>query len=180
MTPNVGDAPDTLTLRHNRDLEGFYRGAIWVRRGVVAILTLISVLGLVNVFGQKPSTTLVSSSVAALKSQAPTKVRGGDLWQARFHITAKKDISNANLVLDPGWADGMTINTIEPSPANETSDNGRLGLQLGPIKAGQDFILFMAFQTNPTTVTWQRPQNVELLDGDQRLTSIDRTITVFP
>src|SRR5690242_7109150 len=94
ITPNVGDAPDTLTLRHNRDLEGFYRGAIWVRRGVIAVLTVISLLALLNVFGQKPSTTSVSSSVAALKLQAPTKVRGGDLWQARFHITAKQDISN--------------------------------------------------------------------------------------
>jgi hypothetical protein len=176
----VGDAPDTLTLKRHRDLDGFYRGAIWFRRGVVAILTLISVLALANVFGQRPSIAQVSAPAAVLELSAPTRVRGGDLWQARFHITAKEDIKKATLVLDPGWGEGMTINTIEPSPTDETSDNGRLSLDLGSISAGSDFILFMQFQVNPTNVAWQRSQNVELADGDQPLITIHRTITAFP
>ena len=52
ITRGVGDAPDTPPLKRDRDLVGFYRGAIWFRRCVVAILTLISVLALANVFGQ--------------------------------------------------------------------------------------------------------------------------------
>lgn len=176
----MAEVPDTLTLKRNRDLVGFHRGAIWFRRGILAILAAIAVLGLANVFGQRASSTLVSSPEAALKLSAPSKVRGGDLWQARFHITAKQDIHKATLLLDPGWGEGMTINTIEPSPANETSDDGRLSFELGSIPAGSDFILFMQFQVNPTTVTWHRDQHVELDDGNRALVTINRTITVFP
>ena len=68
---------------------------------------------------------------------------------------------NAVLKLDPGWAEGMSINEIEPSPVNEASDNGRLSLELGHIPAGKSFLLFMQFQVNPTNVAWHRPQNVE-------------------
>lgn len=176
----MADVPDTLTLERNRDLVGFYRGAIWFRRGVLLILTLIAVLALANVFGQRATSVLRSSSTAALKLTAPTTVRGGDLWQARFHITAKQDLSKAILKLEPGWADGLTINTIEPAPTNESSDDGRLSFELGSIAAGGNFILFMQLQTNPTTVTWHRSQDVELVDGSTVVASIHRTITVLP
>jgi len=71
------------------------------------------------------------------------------------------------------------INTIEPSPTSETSDNGRLELELGPIKAGDSFVLFMQFQVNPTNVG-RRSQDVDLYDGNRHIATIDRTITVFP
>jgi hypothetical protein len=31
----------------------------------------------------------------------------------------------------------MTINTLEPAPSEESSDNGKLGFDLGDIKAGE-------------------------------------------
>jgi len=176
----VTEAPDTLTLERNRDLVGFYRGAIWFRRGVLLVLALIAALALANVFGQRASSVLSSSPDAALKLTAPTTVRGGDLWQARFHITAKQDLSKAILRLNPGWGDGLTINTIEPAPTNETSDNGQLSFELGSISAGSDFILFMQFQVNPTTVTWHRSQDVQLLDDKAVVATIHRTITALP
>jgi hypothetical protein len=37
----------------------------------------------------------------------------------------------------------------------------------------------MDFQVNPTTVGRQS-QNVELLDGDTHIATIERTLTVFP
>jgi hypothetical protein len=111
---------------------------------------------------------------------APTALRGGDFMEARFHITAKQDIKKAQLVLDPGWAESMSVNTIEPSPVGEASENGRLSLDLGHIPAGRSFILFMEFQVNPTNVAWHRPQNVELRDGNRVLARLHRTITIFP
>jgi hypothetical protein len=98
---------------------------------------------------------------------------------ARFEITAKQDLQNATLVLAPGWTEDMTINTIEPSPTNETSDNGRLTLELGQIKAGATFVLYMDFQVNPTNVG-RSSQDVELRDGDTHITTIERSLTVYP
>jgi hypothetical protein len=179
-TPVVADIPDTLVLKRHRDLEGIFRGAIWFRRLVLTVLTLFAVAALLNVFGQRPSTVHADVAAAKISVYAPTAVRGGDFMEARFHITAKRDLKKVFLKLDPGWAEGMSMNTIEPSPVGEASDNGRLSFELGHIPAGQSHILFMQFQVNPTNVAWHRPQNVELDDGNTVLARIHRTITVFP
>ena len=176
----MADVPDTLVLKRHRDLDGMFRGAIWVRRAVLTVLTAFCVLALLNVFGQRPSTARAETAAATLSLYAPTALRGGDFMQARFHITAKRDLKKAILKLDPGWAEGMSMNTVEPSPLGEASDNGRLSFELGHIPAGQSFILFMQFQVNPTNVAWHRPQNVELDDGNAVVARIHRTITVFP
>jgi hypothetical protein len=176
----VAEVPDTLVLKRHRDLDGMFRGAIWVRRGVLAVLTALCALALLNVFGQRPSTARAETAAATLSVYAPTALRGGDFMEARFHITAKRDLKKAILKLDPGWAEGMSMNTIEPSPVGEASDNGRLSFELGHIPAGRSFILFVQFQVNPTNVAWRRPQNVELDDGQTVVARIHRTITVFP
>jgi hypothetical protein len=176
----VADVPDTLVLKRHRDLDGMFRGAIWVRRAVLTVLTVLCALALLNVFGQRPSTARAETGAATLSVYAPTALRGGDFMEARFHITAKQELKKAILKLDPGWAEGMSVNTIEPSPVGEASDDGRLSFELGHIPAGQSFILFMQFQVNPTNVAWHRPQNVELEDGNAVVARIHRTFTVFP
>jgi hypothetical protein len=170
--------PDGVILERDRDLVG-RAWQIWLRRGLFALLPLVSILALVNLFGQRPSSETVSSAAASLELYAPERVRSGLLWQARFHVTAREELRKATLVLHPGWLEGMTVNTIEPSPVNEASANGRLSLELGHIPAGQSFLLFMDFQVNPTNVG-HRPQTVELFDGDKKLLELDRSITIFP
>jgi len=176
----VTDIPDTIVLKRHRDLEGIGRRGIWVRRSVIGAITLISVLGLLNVFGQRPSTARAETGAAILSVYAPTAIRGGDFMEARFHITAKKDLHNARLLLDPGWGEGLSINTVEPSPLSQSSANGRLTFELGRIRAGKSYILFMQLQVNPTNLAWHRPQNVDLLDGTTQLLRIHRTLTVYP
>jgi hypothetical protein len=176
----VADIPDTLVLKRHRDLVGTMRGGVWVRRVVLALIAAFSVLGLANVFGQRPATVRAESSTAELSVYAPTAIRGGDFMEARFHVTAKQELKHARLVLDPGWAEGMSINTVEPSPATETSDDGRFAFDLGRIPAGKSFILFMQFQVNPTNLAWHRPQGVELLDGSRVVARIHHSITIFP
>jgi len=83
-------------------------------------------------------------------------------------------------VLDPGWAEGIGINTIEPSPLGQASKNGRLSFDLGHIPKGGQFILFMQFQVNATNVAWRRAQNVELDDGAKRILVIHHQVTIYP
>jgi hypothetical protein len=174
----VADIPYQIVLKRDRDLEG-RAGQIWVRRGLFLLLPIIALLGLLNLFGQHPTTTTVSSGGASLKLFAPPRVRSGVIYQARFRITAQRDLKQATLVLSPGWLESMTVNTIEPSPVNEASDNGRLTLDLGHIPAGGSHLLFMEFQTNPTNLG-HRDASVTLKDGDQTVLRIHRTITIFP
>jgi hypothetical protein len=172
--------PDNLVLKRHRDLEGISRGGIYFRRVVLSVIAILCVLGLTNVFGQTTSTRSAAFGTGKLSVSAASALRGGDLTSTVFTISATSTIRKAVLVLDPGWAEGVSINTIEPSPTSEASDNGRLVFTLGPINAGHTFKLFMQSQVNPTTVTWQRPQNVELLDGNVLLATVHRTVTVFP
>ena len=175
----MADVPDTLVLERHRDFIG-RRFTLWPRWLILGLITLFCVLGLLNVFGQHPTTVAATAPAATLTLYAPTKLRGGLLFSARFHITAHRELKDAILVLDPGWAEGMAINTIEPSPLGQGSRNGRITLQLGHVPAGKSYILFMQFQVNPTNIAWRRPQNVELDDGNTKVLTIDRTITIYP
>jgi hypothetical protein len=176
----VGDVPDTLSLRRHLDGEGTPRGGIVARRVVVAALAAFAVAALLDVFGQRPSTAHATSPEASLALYAPSAGRGGDIMEARFHITAARDVHDAILRLDPGWAEGITLNTIEPSPFGQASDDGRLSLDLGHIAAGRSYLLFIQFQVNPTNVAWRRSQDVELDDGSRVLLRLHRRFTVFP
>jgi hypothetical protein len=106
-------------------------------------------------------------------------LRSGLLWEARFEIRASRELKDAILVLGTGWAEGMSINTVEPSPLGEASDDGKLSFDLGHIPAGRKYLLFMQFQTNPTNVG-HRPRTADLYDGKTHLLGIDQTVTVFP
>jgi hypothetical protein len=174
----MADIPDLIVLKRDRDLEG-RRHEIWVRRGLLALLGVVPVLALINLFGQRPQTSTAAASAAKLVVYAPLRVRSGLLFEARFRIDARRTLENAALVLDPGWLEGMTVNSIAPSPNKQTSENGLLRLDLGRIAAGRTYRLFMYFQVNPTNVG-HRSQAVALDDGASRLMSIRRTITIFP
>ena len=174
----VAEMPDAIVLKRDRDLDGRL-WHVWLRRALLAVLGVIPLVALFNVFGQRPTTASAEAPAAALKVYAPTRLRGGLLYMARFHVRAHQDLKDATLVLDPGWAESITINTIEPSPVGEASKDGRLSFELGHIPAGQSYLLFMDFQVNPTNVG-RRSQDVELADGQTRILTIDREVTVFP
>jgi hypothetical protein len=173
----MADTPAYLTLRRNRDRSG--RQEAVIRRVLLGLLCLVLLAGLLNVFGQRPATSEAGTAAASLKVYAPDRVRGGLYYEARFTVTAHRDLKEATLVLDSGWLEGITINTVEPSPVGEASRDGKLVLTLGHIPAGTSYILFLQLQINATNVG-HRPQDVALYDGDTFLTSVDRTVTVFP
>jgi hypothetical protein len=174
----MATVPDTLTLKRHRDLEGRRRDA-WVRRALLALVGLLPLLALTNLFGQRPHVATAAARAATLELYAPGHLRGGLLWEARFTVVAHRELRDAVLELDKGWLEGMQINTIEPSPVGEGSNNGKLVLDLGHVPRGRRYILFMQFQVNPTNVG-RRPQSVRLYDGTRLLATIHRRITIFP
>ena len=171
-------APDKIVLTRHRDLQG-RQNELWIRRGLMGLVAVIPVLALFNLFGQHPATSKASVSQATLSVYAPTRLRGGLLWEARFHITAHQEIKNAILVLGTGWAEGMSINTIEPSPTGEASANGKLEFTLGHIPQNQSFILYMQFQVNPTNVG-HRSRSTTLYDGATKLAAVHQKVTIYP
>ena len=173
----MADIPDQLVLKVARDREG--KRDVTARRIALAALVVVLALGLLNVFGQRPATTVADANAATLEVYAPERVRGGLFYEARFTIEAREEVEQATLVLDPGWAEGITINTVAPGPIGEASRGGRLAFELGRIPAGQKHVLFLQLQVNPTNVG-HRAQDVELYDDDELLATVNRTITVWP
>lgn len=175
----MASQPDNIVLKRDRDLEG-RRKDIWVRRGLLALVLLIPLAAVFNAFGQRPATSTTSGEAATLEVYAPERLRGGNIFEARFTIKADRTLQRAIVRLDPGWLEGMSINSIEPQPKSETSDGqGRPTLTLGQIDAGDVFRFFIYFQTNPTNLG-RRSQDVALLDGNRVVAHLDRTVTVFP
>jgi hypothetical protein len=174
----VADQPDGIVLRRHRDLEG-RRWHPWLRRGLLGLIALVLVLGLFDVFGQATSTTRAQAGAATLSVSAPGAVRGGLLFQARITTEAHTELRDATLVLNQAWLDGLTVNTIEPSPLNEASRDGNLAFDLGHLPAGSKHVLYLDYQVNPTTVG-SRTLRLELQDGETPVTSLERTLRIFP
>jgi hypothetical protein len=171
-------APEGLRVEAHRDL-ALTRHRPWVRWILVAALAAVLVLGLLNLFGQHPTTASASAPQASLTLYAPTHIRSGLYFESRFTIFAHSELKNATLVLDPGWLEGTTMNSLEPSPVSEGSRNGRLTFELGRIPAGHTYVLFMQLQVNPTNVG-SHAENVSLFDGPRKILTLDRTLIVFP
>ena len=170
--------PEGLTLDHHRDLAGRERRP-HVRQVLLGVLGAVLLLGLLNVFGQVESVSTAEASGARFEVAAPTKLRGGLFFEGRFEVEAIEELAEATIVLDTGWLEDITLNTLAPAPVAESSRNGRIALELGSIPAGNRHILFLHFQVNPTAVG-MRSQDVELYDGDRLLTAIDRDAIVWP
>jgi hypothetical protein len=174
----VAAAPDTLTLKRHRELEG-RRFFVPMRRVLLALLAAVLVAALFNRFGQRPVTTRASAPAATLSVYAPSHLRSGLIYAARFHITAHREIKHANLVFDPSWAEGYTVNGTAPQPPTSSDRNGRFVFGFGKIPAGRSVIFFLSLQVNPTNVG-HRSQNVELDDGTTPIVTVHRTVTIFP
>jgi len=171
-------APDQLTLARHRDLQGREHRP-YVRWALLTLVGLLVLLGLLNVFGQKPHTDTVSADGVELEVYSPRRIRSGLFFMSRFTISAERDVKAATLVLDPGWLEGITLNTLEPSPVAEANRDGKIALDLGHVPAGTKHVFFLHSQVNPTEIG-RRTQDVALYDGETPLLEIDRSVTIFP
>jgi hypothetical protein len=174
----VADIPDTIVLKRDRDLAKRSK-ELWVRRTLLGLLTAFLILALLNVFGQRSTTSSTTAPAATLAIHSPTALRSGLVFETRLRIFATQEIKDAILVLSPEWIEGITFNTIEPGPIGEASRNGRLSFDLGHIPQGQEYSLYLQMQVNPTTFGG-RTQETQLFDGQTLLLTSSRDVTIFP
>jgi hypothetical protein len=153
---------------------------VWIRRAGIALLVAVVVVALCNVVGQRAGNATARAGAADISVHAPTRVRPGLLFQARITVVAHQTLPNADLVLDKGWVDGLTINTNEPSASKETSaPGGGLILTIGTLQAGQTYTQYFEYQVNPTSFSG-RSQTVTLRSNGTAVVSLSRTLTVIP
>lgn len=173
----MADLPEHLDLARHRDYKGTRE--LVARRVVMALLAALALAALFEAFGQSARTSSAAAERATLEVSAPPRLRGGLFFQGRFTVRAQAAIENATLVFGPGWMENVHINTIEPAPTEEGSRDGDLALSFGRLEPGDELVLYMQFQVNPTNVG-HRPADVALYDGDELIARVDHTVTVFP
>lgn len=174
----MSDLPQGIDLSRHRDFEGKRLGQ-WLRHGFLLLLTAFVVAALLNVFGARPETSEAVAPAGTLKITAPERVRGGLLYQARLEIHAREPIGAPTLVFDRGWIEETTINTVQPEPAETTTDLGHLKIRYPPMPPGRTLTVYIALQANPNDVGTHNA-GVALYDADEQLASIDRTQVNFP
>jgi hypothetical protein len=170
--------PDGISVKSHLDLQG-RKNEVWFRRAVLVLIALVAGLALLNVFGQRPDTDTVSSDAAVLTVYSPERVRGGLLFTTRFSVEARRALKSPALILDPGWVEGMQVNSVTPQPRSESSDNGDILLRLDDVAAGTQAVYFIEFQVNPTNIG-RRSQNVRLTAEGEQALAINRDITILP
>lgn len=165
-------------LERHLHLDG-RRWPIYIRRAVLALVTLFVLAALADQFGQGTAVTKASGARGTLTVASPTRVRGGLMFTTRFTIETRTALQHPELVLDSGWLAGMQINSIVPQPKDETSVDGMAVFTFEPLPRGGRQDYFIGFQVDPTTLGRQR-QSVSLRDGATKLLTVDRTLTVLP
>jgi hypothetical protein len=151
----------------------------WFRRAVLIALSALVVAALLGAFGQQPVTSHAQGAAGGLSVQSPSNLRGGLIFQARFTVTARRALRAPALVLEHGWFEAMSVNSIVPQPTGQVSRDGEVRLTYPRMRAGEALRVWIYFQVNPTTVG-SRSQAVELDDGSRRLERIERSARVWP
>jgi hypothetical protein len=174
----MADAAESLAPY--REISGTGRARDpWARRGVLCVLGLLVLAALLNRFGQHPVTSDAAAPAAALEVQSPDNLRGGLIFQARFTITARAHLTKPTLILERGWLESMSINSIVPDAAVQDARDGRLRLTYPSLAAGSSRVIWIYFQVNPTNLG-QRSEDVVLADGGRELAIVHRSVTVWP
>jgi hypothetical protein len=173
-------AASIRSLDLGQDVERVHRGPRWPRPLFLLALLGLAAAALADVFGQAPETSSAATSAATLVVQAPDRLRGGLYFQGRFTVRAHRPLAHPTLVLDRGWLDQMSVNSIVPQPERQgVTHDGRTALSFGRLVAGGTLVAYVYFQVNPTNVGSKR-QDVELRDGARVLARVRRDLVVFP
>lgn len=172
------DIEDRHDLGRMRDLRG--RGwHPWVRRTLLAVIAVGLALALTGTIGQPTQTLQAAGAGARLQVKLSDVLRGGLMWRCRVAVRATRTIKHPRIILGPGFLEGMQLNTIEPSPMSEASRGPHVVLSYDQLDAGDELVVYLQLQVNPTTVGNQ-DTTVELDDESSQIARVAHTTTVLP
>ncbi|MGL5838165.1 MAG: hypothetical protein ACRCY3_06650 [Sphingorhabdus sp.] len=163
--------------------ESHVKGRDWRRyASVAAVLALGLFLGaaLMGVFGGQPHPTrIVETPEARIALQLPERLRNGEFFEMRSTIRAKRDFTDATLVVSSGYFRDLTINTMIPAPTEEKSENGVYAFSYGELKTGDTLTIKIDGQINPS-IFGGTEGTILLRDGDIPIATIPVRLRVLP
>jgi hypothetical protein len=167
--------PDGIGDEHSRPLAGWRRHASPLS---LVAFGIIVALALGGVFGHERSWR-ADANGAALQVHASETIRNGEFFEMRIEVEPSEPIGELVIGVDQALWEDMTVNTMIPAAAEETSADGEFRFILGGLEPETPFLLKVDLQVNPDIVGINRGA-ITVYDADDPLVATDVTITVLP
>ena len=168
--------PDGITEEHVAEKHGIRRHESVLALGILTVVVVGSLLGF---FGRPDSARTASAARAELEVFGPSLIRNGEFFEMRFRVRAHETLTEAVIAIDEAVWEDLTVNTIIPSPVDETHDDGRFLFTLGEVAAGTEFLLKVDLQINPDFIG-HNTGVIALLDGEEPITELEYELGVLP
>jgi len=169
--------PDGISEKHLKTGSPFplrFRWAMLFALGAVLTLALLGVFG-----GLKNDVVTASGPDATLEVNTPAILRSGQIYEMRVVAGAKRPIAKpAIAVAESYWRD-LTINTLTPTPANESFEDGYFVFEFDPLEAGESIGFKIDGSVNPSLLGGTRGA-VEFRDDKRPLAKAGVKLRVYP
>jgi hypothetical protein len=167
--------PDGVGEEHARPLEGWRHHASPL---ALVVLGAIIVLGMAGLLGREAAWRAEANGVT-LAVHSSEIIRNGEFFEMRISVEPDASLSELVIGVDEGLWEDMTVNTMIPGPADETSVDGEFRFAFAELEAHQTFLLKVDLQVNPDIVAGNQGA-VTVYDGEEMLATTDVDITVLP
>jgi hypothetical protein len=167
--------PDGIDEGHLRPLAGWRRHASPLSLavfGAIVLLALAGVLGHERTWDARGGGT-------ALTVHMPEVIRNGEFFEMRLTVESDEPIGELVIGIDQAIWEDMTVNTMIPAPADESSENGEFRFTFADLAAGTPFLLKVDAQVNPDIVGGNEGV-VTVYDGEQPLAQVAVQVGVLP
>jgi hypothetical protein len=146
----------------------------------IVLLGLLLAAAGVGVFGGQPHPArTVTTPSANITLELPERIRNGMLFEMRGLVETKRPFSDLTIAISSSYWRDLTINSMVPGPAEESSENGRYYFSYGPIDANETLNVKIDGQINPPLFGGTKG-DILLMDGDTVVATIPVKMTVFP
>lgn len=175
MTITTTNIPDGIADAHVRPLAGWPRHASPLSLaafGLVIALALSGVLGHERQWDAQDGGTRLTVSM-------PETIRNGEFFEMRVEIEAENAIRELTVGIDQALWEDITINTLIPAAADETSETGEFRFAFGELAESTAFLLKVDGQINPD-ILGANTGSVRVYDGEHPLAEVRVTMTVLP
>lgn len=135
---------------------------------------------LAGVFGGQPHPTrTITTPSANITLQLPERIRNGMFFEMRAKVETKRAFSDLTIAVSSTYWRDLTINSMIPGPAEETTENGRYHFSYGPIDGNETVTIKIDGQINPPLFGGTKG-DILLLDGDAVIATIPVRMKVYP
>jgi hypothetical protein len=167
--------PDGIGEEHARPLGGWRHHASPL---ALVVLGAVIALGMAGLLGREDQWRAEANGVT-LAVHSSEIIRNGEFFEMRISVEAARPLSQLVIGVDEGLWEDMTVNTMIPGPADETSVDGEFRFAFAELEAHQTFLLKVDLQVNPDIVAGNQGA-VTVYDEEELLATTDVDITVLP